>query len=190
VKFQVYEVSDDTDMNTFVPAIVPQDTNQSASGEDVGARSARRSSRKRRKCAFTLNVEMDANVAKLKLLALERTKIKHASDIVFYLCHDRVIPLQDDINEQNLLQLLGGAEFINDPCLLLVDGSQNVTMDMAELQEKDEMVISYLMSMVGEYKDVRKQEVERGFQGTLLQSTPKCSSSANGPKVDVVELVE
>lgn len=186
ISFQIFEISDDTDIAGFCTSIT-QDRNPPADVESSGGRS-RRSHRNRKRCTFVVNAEKDANVAKLKLLVSERTKIEHISEISFYLYLDNLLELDDQKNETSLSQLLGDVDMTHDPILLLQIQSNDGQLKKAERQDRDEVFMAHLMSMVGDSKGGRTKNEERGFQGTLLHSTPSSSIKTNPSNGNVVEL--
>lgn len=137
VSFQVYEIPGDTDMATF-GAAVTQERNPPPGGVDSSsARNTRRSYRHRKKCTYVVTAEKDANVAKLKLLVSEKTKIEHISEIAFYLYLDNLLALDDTTNETSLSKLLGDANMINDPILLLQIQSNHDQLKKTVIDENE-----------------------------------------------------
>jgi aconitase B len=135
-----------------------------------------------------VTAEKDANVAKLKLLVSEKTKIEHISEIAFYLYLDNLLELGDTTNETILSKLLGDVNMINDPILLLQIQSNDDQLKKSDRRERDEAIMGHLMSLVGDCRTSgRMKTEERGFQGTMLHSAPTRKNLSNGPVVEVID---
>jgi len=169
ISFEVYEIFDDIDLATYGASII-QERNPPEM-DLLAARNTRRSNRNRKKCTYTVSAEKEANVAKLKLLVSERTKIDHISDISFYLYIDSLLNLDDKENEKILSHIVGDDGSTYDPILLLQIQSNNGQLKKIDRQEQDEAIMAQLMSLVGESKSDPVTSKERGFQGTMLHST-------------------